>query len=173
MKDLNRRSFVTMLGAAVGGVTLPEVAAAEAKTRKDVAGRRPNVIVMICDDIGSGDLGCYGSNLETPNLDRMAAEGARFTHYNTVHPICSAARAALLTGRYANRGNNKPVYFPGDKDGLELNEVTIANLLHEQHYRSMCVGKCTWGRSRSICRPAGVSMRTWVCRTAWICSRCR
>ena len=150
MKGLNRRSFVTMLGAAVSGVTLPEIAAAEAqgggKTRKDVAGRRPNVIVMICDDIGSGDLGCYGSKLETPNLDRMAAEGAQFTHYNTVHPICSAARAALLTGRYANRGNNKPVYFPGDKDGLELGEMTIANLLHAQHYRSMCVGKWHLGQ---------------------------
>jgi arylsulfatase A len=145
MSDVSRRSFVGMLGAAVSGVALPDVAAEEQPktiaTRKDTAGRRPNIIVMICDDIGSGDLGCYGSDLQTPNLDRMAAEGALFRHYDTVHPICSASRAAVMTGRYANRNGNQEVYFPNSKDGLNLDEVTIANVLHGAKYKSMCVGK--------------------------------
>lgn len=134
-----------MLGAAVSGAALPEVAlpqsASSAIVRKPLAGRRPNIIVLICDDIGSGDLGCYGSSLQTPNLDCMAAEGVRFTHYDTVHPICSAARASLMTGRYANRNGNRPVYFPNSEDGLSLEEATIANVLHDAKYKSMCVGK--------------------------------
>lgn len=145
MKDVSRRSFVGMLGAAVSGAALPEMAAGEGSnsvaTHKETAARRPNIIMMICDDIGSGDLGCYGSHLQTPNLDRMAAEGALFTHYDTVHPICSASRAAVLTGRYANRNGNQEVYFPNSTDGLSLEEVTVANLLHDAKYKSMCVGK--------------------------------
>lgn len=145
MSDVSRRSFVGMLGAAVSAAAMPEVAGAQSPasfaTRESIAGRRPNIVMMICDDIGSGDLACYGSNLKTPNLDRMAAEGMRFTHYNTVHPICSASRASVMTGRYANRNGNRNVYFPFSKDGLSLEEETIANVLHGADYRSMCVGK--------------------------------
>src|ERR1035441_9240586 len=61
---------------------------------------QPNVIFMICDDLGYGDLGCYGSKLPTPNLDAMAGGGQLFTRYNSAHPICSASRAAVLPGRY-------------------------------------------------------------------------
>lgn len=133
------------MGAVLGGVTLPEDSIGQdhkaVRRSADIAGHRPNVIVMICDDLGSGDLGCYGSDLNTPNLDRMASEGVRFARMNTAHPICSASRGALLTGRYSTRTGTKPVYFPYDTDGMNLDEVTIANLLHEQRYRSMCIGK--------------------------------
>ena len=145
MSGVSRRSFVGLLGAALSGAALPEMAVTEtqyaATMRKNTAGHRPHIVVMICDDIGSGDLGCYGSKLQTPNLDRMAAEGMRFTHYDTVHPICSAARAAVMTGRYANRNGNQGVYLPTSQDGLSLDEVTIANVLHDAKYTSMCVGK--------------------------------
>lgn len=96
---------------------------------------------MICDDLGSGDLHCYGSCLKTPNLDRMAAEGARFTRFNTAHPICSASRAALLTGRYASRSHTQGAYGPSSPSGMDLDEKTLADILKPVHYRSMCIGK--------------------------------
>ncbi len=145
MSQFSRRSFVELMGASLGGLVLPADSLGQrqksVKSNGDISGRRPNVIVMICDDLGSADLGCYGSKLNTPNLDRMAVEGMRFTRLNTAHPICSASRGALLTGRYSTRTGTKPVYFPYDTDGMNLDEVTIANLLHAQHYRSMCIGK--------------------------------
>lgn len=146
MKQLDRRDFVTMLGSSLGGLALSSNAQETPNTvmqpkGKDITGRRPNVVLMICDDLGYGDLGCYGSDLNTPNLDRMASEGVRFTRLDTAHPICSASRSALLTGRYATRTGTRPVYFPYSTDGMNLDEETIANLLHAQQYRSMCIGK--------------------------------
>ena len=78
----------------------------------------PNVVLMICDDLVFGDLGCYGSKLGTPNLDRVAAQGVRFTRLNVGHPICSASRAALLTGRYGLRCNTRGAFGPNSKTGL-------------------------------------------------------
>ncbi len=145
MSELSRRNFVISLGASLGQMALyaePQRKEGRAVTaHANLAGRRPNVVVMICDDIGWADLGCYGSNLRTPNLDRMAGEGVRLTCFDAGHPICSASRAALLTGRYATRSGAKPVYFPQDTDGLALDEQTLANLLHACDYRTMCVGK--------------------------------
>lgn len=103
--------------------------------------RTPNVILMICDDLGSGDLHCYGSSLKTPNLDRMAQEGARFTRFNTSHPICSASRAALLTGRYASRSHTQGAYGPSSPDGMDLGEKTLADIVRTAGYRSMAIGK--------------------------------
>ena len=65
--------------------------------------RPPNIVMIYVDDLGYGDLGCYGSSIRTPNLDRMAAEGVRFTQFYSANPVCSPARAALLTGRYPTR----------------------------------------------------------------------
>src|SRR5271156_3243731 len=102
----DRRTFVKSLSASFAVPTvasgLPSLSPG-AEAAPPVPGKRqrsPNVIFMICDDLGYGDLGCYGSNLPTPNLDAMAAHGARFSRYNSTHPICSASRAAILTGRY-------------------------------------------------------------------------
>ena len=145
MAELDRRTFVAGLGAALGGLLTPpsdaEAPKGGAQPATGTPKGRPNVIVLICDDIGFGDLGCYGSQLKTPNLDRMASEGVRLTEYNTPHPLCSAARAALLTGRYSTRTGARPVYFPESKDGLNLDEMTLGNVLHDAHYRTMCIGK--------------------------------
>jgi arylsulfatase len=100
-----------------------------------------NVVLMICDDLGYGDLHCYGSQLPTPNLDRLAAGGMRFTRCTSGHPICSAARGALLTGRYAQRSHTAPVYFPHSASGMSLDEVTIANLFKNRGYRTKAIGK--------------------------------
>lgn len=151
--QFDRRDFVRSLGAAVAAPALagalpagaeiirePETAAAQpapARMRSD----RPNVILMICDDLGYGDPGCYGSRLPTPNLDRMAAEGTRFTHYNSPHPICSASRAGLLTGRYAQRSGTVGAYFPHSPTGTALDEQLLSNLFKASGYHTACVGK--------------------------------
>ena len=103
--------------------------------------RPPNVVLIFADDLGYGDLGCYGSKLQTPNLDRMAAEGARFTQFYSANPVCSPSRAALLTGRYPTRVGVPAVLFPRDSSGLAAGERTIADLLKPRGYKTMCVGK--------------------------------
>ncbi len=103
---------------------------------------KPNVILINCDDLGYGDLGCYGSDLnKTPNIDRLAQKGIRLTDYYVASPVCSASRAAMLTGCYPRRIGMSGVLFPGDPVGLNTNEVTIAGLLKEQGYATKLVGK--------------------------------
>ncbi|XP_051580641.1 arylsulfatase A [Myxocyprinus asiaticus] len=103
----------------------------------------PNFVLLFADDLGYGDLGCFGhpSSL-TPNLDRLAANGLRFTDFYVTSPVCSPSRAALLTGRYQTRSGIYPgVLYPGSKGGLPLNETTIAEVLKSQGYVTAMVGK--------------------------------
>ena len=100
-----------------------------------------NVILMYADDLGWGDLGCYGSPLSTPHLDRAAREGVRFTLCLSANPVCSPSRAALLTGRYPTRVGVPNVLFPRDNSGLAEGEQTLAQLLKAKGYKTMCVGK--------------------------------
>jgi arylsulfatase A len=126
MPALNRRQFLSAAASA---------AVATAATRP------PNVVMIYCDDLGYGDLGCYGSKIRTPNVDRMASEGVRFTHFYSGNPVCSPSRAALLTGRYPPRVGVPRVLFPADTTGLPDSEVTIARMLKARNYATMCVGK--------------------------------
>ena len=148
---INRRDFLYSVGASLATPGLAEmrVPGEQASPRPASASRptRPNFIVMICDDLGYGDLGSYGSKLSTPNLDAMASEGMRFTHFNTPNPSCSASRASLMTGRYAQRCGVTMVYFPKDKDGMNLDESTIANVLKPRGYTSMAIGKWHLGQT--------------------------
>jgi arylsulfatase len=123
-----RRDFIK---TAAGAVFAPQAQAA----------RPPNIVLIYADDLGYGDLGCYGSTLRTPNLDRLAAEGTRFTHFHSANPVCSPSRAALLTGRYPTRAGVPRVLFPRDTTGLPDTEVTIAQMLKAKKYKTMCVGK--------------------------------
>lgn len=108
---------------------------------------KPNIILINCDDLGYGDLGCYGSTLnKTPHLDRMAAEGVRFTDFYMASPVCSPSRAAMLTGCYPPRigfanFDGRWVLFPGQPLGLHPDEITIARLLQEDGYATKIVGK--------------------------------
>ncbi len=104
-------------------------------------GQSPNVVLIYADDLGYGDLGCYGSSIPTPNLDRMASEGMRFTQFYSANPVCSPSRAALLTGRYPTRVGVPRVLFPRDTTGLPDTEMTMAQMLKARSYRTMCVGK--------------------------------
>jgi arylsulfatase A-like enzyme len=109
--------------------------------------RRPNIVLMNCDDLGYGDLGCYGSARNTtPALDRMAAEGLRFDSFYMASPVCSPSRGAMLTGCYPPRigfgtFDGLPVLFPAQGIGLAPTEITIARLLHDAGYRTQMIGK--------------------------------
>ncbi len=107
----------------------------------------PNIVLIYCDDLGYGDLGCYGSSIPTPNLDRMASEGVRFTNFYSANPVCSPSRAALLTGRYPTRVSVPRVFFPADQNGLARDEQTLADVLKASGYRTMCVGKWHLGHT--------------------------
>lgn len=102
----------------------------------------PNVILFFMDDMGYGDLSCYGAlGYQTPNLDRMAAEGTRFTNFLAAQAVCTASRAALLTGCYPNRIGLYGALGPNAPIGLNPSEETLAELLKEQGYATGIFGK--------------------------------
>src|SRR5438034_8810602 len=103
--------------------------------------RSPNIVFIYADDLGYGDLGCYGGGIRTPNLDAMAHDGIRFTHFYSANPVCSPSRAALLTGRYPTRTGVPQVIMAPDKTGLASTESTLAELLKPRGYKTMIVGK--------------------------------
>jgi len=110
-------------------------------------GDRPNIVLINCDDLGYGDLGCYGSTVNrTPVLDRMSSEGVRFTDFYQASPLCSPSRGAMLTGCYPPRigfglFDGRGVLFPGMGVGLSGEERTVAEVLRERGYATMLVGK--------------------------------
>ena len=107
----------------------------------------PNIVIVIMDDLGYGDLSCHGSTVhETPHLDRLAAEGLRLTDFYAGGSVCSPSRAALMTGCYPIRvglhtGEHSWVLYPGDSMGLSTDEMTIPRLLKDAGYATMHVGK--------------------------------
>jgi arylsulfatase A len=128
---------------------------ASATAVRAVEARSPNVVLIYTDDHGYADLGCYGSKrIRTPRIDRMAAEGIRFTDFYAAANVCTPSRAALLTGCYPQRigiGEIPPVpggkawqtrvLYPGARFGLNPDETTIAEILKSRGYATACVGK--------------------------------
>ena len=102
----------------------------------------PNFVVIVADDLGVGDIGCYGGTAaRTPALDRIASEGVRLTAFYTPAPTCSPARAALLTGRHPLRTGITRVFVPKEVQGLPAAELTLAEHLHDAGYATACIGK--------------------------------
>lgn len=104
--------------------------------------QRPNVIIIFTDDQGYQDLGCYGSpDIKTPHLDKMAQNGILLTDFYAAQAVCSASRAGLLTGCYPNRIGIHGAFMPDSKQGLNLSEMTIAEMLKANGYRTGIFGK--------------------------------
>jgi arylsulfatase len=102
----------------------------------------PNIVFLLADDAGWGDVGVYGAkSFTTPNLDRMAAEGTRFTRFYVAQPVCSASRAALLTGCYPNRIGIQGALGPSSKVGISSGEMTLAEMLKQRGYATAIYGK--------------------------------
>lgn len=126
----NRRTF---LKTAVTGAAAALTATAQT--------RQPNVILIYCDDLGYGDLSSYGGSIKTPNLDQLAQGGIRLMQHTSAAPVCSPARASVLTGRYPNRYGIPRVIDPEDTCGLPPDETTIAQMLKNAGYATTCIGK--------------------------------
>jgi arylsulfatase A-like enzyme len=107
------------------------------------AGQQPNIIFILADDLGYTDLSCYGAQkIRTPNLDRLAAGGIKFTDFYATANVCTPSRTSLLTGCYPKRvGMHQGVIMPQHHWGLHPDEITIAELLRERGYATACVGK--------------------------------
>jgi arylsulfatase A len=115
------------------------------------AATKPNIILINCDDLGYGDVGCYGSQINsTPALDSMASQGMRFTDFCMASGICSPSRAAMLTGCYPKRVNINRVLFPAEAEGLHPDEITIAELLKQAGYATTIIGKWHCGDQREF-----------------------
>ena len=120
---IGRRDFLKSLG----GGTLAAAASGFASCARARSKRLPNFVIIFADDLGYGDVGCYGARgFETPNLDAMAAQGVRFTDFYVPQAVCSASRAALLTGCYPNRVSILGALMPWAENGISTDEETLA-----------------------------------------------
>ena len=136
--------FVLSLAAVLLGTTL-SLSAAE---------RKPNIIFILADDMGYGDLACYGHpSIATPNLDHMASEGMKFTEFYVGASVCTPSRAALMTGRYPIRSGMTRVLIPKSTGGLPATEITVAQALRDAGYATACIGKWHLGRQREYLPP--------------------
>ena len=143
---MNRRQFIKALGVAAGTLTLPGCVSSGKSGTSKPSSKKPNFVIIFCDDLGYGDLGCYGHpTIRTPHLDRMAAEGQKWTNFYVGASVCTPSRAALLTGRLPIRSgmcsNSRRVLFPDSASGLPAGEVTIAEGLKAEGYTTACIGK--------------------------------
>ncbi|XP_075378858.1 arylsulfatase D-like isoform X1 [Mycteria americana] len=109
---------------------------------------QPNVVLLMADDLGIGDVGCYGNDtIRTPNIDRLAKEGVKLTQHIAAAPLCTPSRAAFLTGRYPLRSgmdainNYRVIFWNGGSGGLPPNETTFAKILQQQGYSTGLIGK--------------------------------
>jgi len=123
---------------------------------------RPNLLLILADDLGYGDLGFTGAtDIETPHLDRLAMEGMRATNFYANAPVCSPSRASILTGRWPHRHGVQDVIYARDRGGLPASEVTVAELLRREGYATALIGKWHLGKE-SPSRPQDHGFETFV-----------
>ncbi|MCP4609900.1 MAG: sulfatase [Planctomycetes bacterium] len=140
MKTLNfsRRNFLKAM--SLGAATL--AANGCAGITRQISGEKPNIIFILADDLGWAELGCYGNKFnETPNLDKLASQGMRFTEAYAAAPVCSPYRAALMTGQYPARIGITDYLRPNDTKHLSTEYVTIAEMLRQAGYSTGIIGK--------------------------------
>ncbi|MFC1737222.1 sulfatase-like hydrolase/transferase [Candidatus Hydrogenedentota bacterium] len=144
-KKFGRREFLALMAVATSGCATSHFL----RGKESQAGSKPNIILIFIDDLGYADVGCYGSrDLLTPNIDKLAMEGARFTDGYVTASICSPSRAGLLTGRYqqrfgheANTGSASKTKEELANVGLPLTETTLADALKREGYATAAIGK--------------------------------
>ena len=142
---LKRRDFLKTLGL---GATALSLGFCSGSTK-----RSPNFVVIFVDDQGYTDLGCYGAkDFSTPHIDRLASQGMRFTSFYVAQAVCSASRAALLTGCYPNRVSILGALGPQAKHGLNPEEETISEVLKKKGYTCGVFGKWHLGHHKPFCR---------------------
>ncbi|MHC4323300.1 MAG: sulfatase [Planctomycetota bacterium] len=133
-----RREFIKTAGAGIAGWAMSGCAV----KLKPASGRKPNIILILADDLGWAELGCYGNTFnETPNLDKLANQGMRFTDAYASAPVCSPYRAALMTGQYPARIGITDYLRPNDRNHLSPQYVTIAEALKNAGYTTGIIGK--------------------------------
>jgi arylsulfatase A len=141
-RNLNRREFLRVASLAAATITIPGCDNRSQKTLAEKSVDKPNVVIIFCDDVGYADIGVFGARgYETPNLNRMAAEGVKFTDFYAAASSCTPSRAALLTGCYPQRVGLPNVLGPADKIGISNEEQTIAQILKPLGYATACYGK--------------------------------
>ncbi len=143
MQSINRRSFLKAIGFGTVSLTLPGCVYFYPR-EKDTVSRKPNIVFIMADDMGYGDLGCYNekSKIPTPNMDSLAAEGIRFTDAHSPSAVCTPTRYGVLTGRYCWRSRLKNGVLNGYSPALIDNErMTVASLLKQHGYTTVCLGK--------------------------------
>ena len=143
---MNRREFIKRIAGGVVAAALPNSGCSMADTGGSSRGTdRPNIILIMADDLGYGDIGCCGSTkISTPNIDALAEGGMKFTDYHSNCPVCSPTRAALLTGRYQQRAGIEGVIYakgPTRQTGLALEETMFAEVLKTRGYATGIFGK--------------------------------
>src|SRR5215831_18582482 len=128
-------------GVAARRATMALLGALAACALQPSASPPPNVVLIVADDLGYGDLGCYGGRIPTPNLDRLAQQGARLTDFHVPQAVCGASRASILTGCYPNRVGLLGAPDHTATHGIAARETTLASLLHARGYATAIVGK--------------------------------
>lgn len=153
LKALGFGATAVAIGPALGRAALAALAAdgAGAGGNGGNGAKKPNFVIIFTDDLGYQDVGCFGSPLiKTPNLDRMAAEGMKFTDFYSAASVCSPSRLALMTGCYPPRVGDLPVLFPASKIGLNPEETTIAEILKARGYATAAIGKWHLGYQKQF-----------------------
>ena len=139
---MNRREFVKAMGVGVAALAVTGGGGGAKFSKGRSVSDRPNFVIVFCDDAGYADVGCFGAEgFETLNLDKMAAEGVRFTDFYSAAPSCTPSRVALMTGCYPQRVGLPHVIGPAAKIGISSEEQTIAEVLKPLGYATACYGK--------------------------------
>jgi arylsulfatase A len=140
--NLHRREFLRVAGLAAAVLALPGCGGRLQQASGGKSTDKPNVVIIFCDDVGYADIGVFGAKgYETPNLDRMAAEGVKFTDFYAAASLCTPSRAALMTGCYPQRVGLPNVIGPNATIGISDQEQTIAEILKPLGYATACYGK--------------------------------
>ncbi len=139
--SIRRRDFLRSMSLGLGALLVPGISRAWAEDRQE---RPPNIVYILADDMGYGDLACQNpeSKIPTPHLDKLASEGIRFTDAHSPSAVCTPTRYGILTGRYCWRSRLKrSVLWPWDKPLIEADRLTVGKLLKTHGYDTACIGK--------------------------------